>query len=67
VKGYLDKVTEARIQRMRQAQLENLHTKYQEAKGKLEAKRAITTAFSLKLQGMLWLNERPEPNLRKPN
>jgi hypothetical protein len=58
VQGYLAKAYEPRIRRMRQAQLRNLEARFEADKAELEARRAVTTTFSIRLAGVLRLSSK---------
>ncbi|MFC2023434.1 hypothetical protein ACFLT5_01715 [Chloroflexota bacterium] len=62
---YLADAYEPRITRMRQAQLRNLQTRFKDDKAHLEARRSVTTTFSLRLAGLLRLSP-PAATARSP-
>lgn len=55
VRGYLAKVTESRIRRMREAQLRNLEINYEAERAELKKRRDVRTTFSLRLAGVMLL------------
>jgi hypothetical protein len=69
VRSYLRKVSEARIRRMREAQLRNIESRYRTNVNDIEGRRKVSVSYSLELAGLAEIAYVPKKKViaeRKP-